>query len=131
MLNTVSLQGRFTKEPDLKKTPSNISVIDFNLAINQKGKTVYIPCVAWRELAETIARYFRKGQMCVLIGELSNNLVTIKGGSDEPKKYAKIEVIVHKIFFVDGNKPKSNEITEDWGKPEGQEYWDDEEDLPF
>ena len=67
MLNTVSLQGRFTKEPDLKKTPSNISVIDFNLAINQKGKTVYIPCVAWRELAETIARYFRKGQMCVLI----------------------------------------------------------------
>ena len=68
MLNTVSLQGRFTRDPDFKKTITGISVVDFNLAVNQGNKTVYVSCVAWRELAETIARYFKKGQMCVIIG---------------------------------------------------------------
>lgn len=69
--------------------------------------------------------------MCVIIGELSSRLITTRDSVDRPQRYTKIEVIVHKIFFVDGNKPESNEITEDWGKPEGQEYWEDEEDLPF
>lgn len=118
MLNTVSLQGRFTKDPDFKKTVAGVSVVDFNLAVNDGNKTVYVPCVAWRELAEGIDRYFKKGQMCVIIGELSNNLVTVK---ESGQKYTKLEVIVHKIFFVDRND-----------KPEEQEYWDDDDDdLPF
>ena len=134
MLNTVSLQGRFTRDPDFKKTITGISVVDFNLAVNQGNKTVYVQCVAWRELAETIDRYFKKGQMCVIIGELSNQLVTTKDSADRTQRYTKIEVIVHKIFFVDRNdKPDVNEPMADWQKaePEEQEYWDDEEDLPF
>ena len=135
MLNTVSLQGRFTRDPDFKKTITGISVVDFNLGVNQGNKTVYVSCVAWRELAETIARYFKKGQMCVIIGELSNKLVTIKDSADRPQRYTKIEVIVHKIFFVDRNdKPEVNEPMEDWQKPEAEEqkYWDDDEDdIPF
>lgn len=135
MLNTVSLQGRFTKDPDLKKTPSNISLVDFNLAVNQGDKTVYVPCVAWRELAETIDRYFTKGQMCVIIGELSSRLITTKDSAGITQRYTKIEVLVHKIFFVDRNdKPEGNEPMEDWEKtePEDQEYWDDDDDdLPF
>ena len=135
MLNTVSLQGRFTKDPDFKKTQNNISLVDFNLAVNQGDKTVYVPCVAWRELAETIDRYFKKGQMCVIIGELSNQLVKIKDSADRPQRYTKMEVIVHKIFFVDRNdKPDVNEPMADWKKPEAepQEYWDDDDDdLPF
>lgn len=128
MLNTVSLQGRFTKDPDFKKTQNNISLVYFNLAVNQNNKTVYVPCVAWRELAETIDRYFKKGQMCVIIGELSNNLVTVK---ESGQKYTKLEVIVHKIFFVDGNNKKaSNEPMEDWQQGEPED-WDDEGDLPF
>ena len=134
MLNTVSLQGRFTRDPDFKKTITGISVVDFNLAVNQDNKTVYVSCVAWRELAETIARYFKKGQMCVIIGELSNKLVTIKDSADRPQRYTKIEVIVHKIFFVDRNDKPVDEPMEDWKKPEAeeQEYWDDDEsDLPL
>lgn len=134
MLNTVSLQGRFTKDPDFKKTQNGISLVDFNLAVNQGNKTVYVPCVAWRELAETIDRYFRKGQMCVIIGELSNQLVTTKDSADRTQRYTKIEVIVHKIFFVDRNDKPVDEPMEDWKKPEAepQEYWDDDDDdLPF
>lgn len=119
MLNTVSLQGRFTRDPDFKKTITGISVVDFNLAVNQGNKTVYVSCVAWRELAETIARYFKKGQMCVIIGELSNKLVTIKDSADRPQRYTKTEVIVHKIFFVDrDNKEDIPEPMEDWQKTE-------------
>ena len=134
MLNTVSLQGRFTKDPDLKKTPSNISLVDFNLAVNDGNKTVYVPCVAWRELADTIDRYFKKGQMCVIIGELSSRLITTKDSVDRPQRYLKLEVIVHKIFFVDRNDKPVDEPMEDWKKPEAepQEYWDDDDDdLPF
>ena len=122
MLNTVSLQGRFTKDPDFKKTQNNISLLYFNLAANQYNKTVYVPCVAWRELAETIDRYFKKGQMCVIIGELSSRLITTRDSVDRPQRYTKIEVIVHKIFFVDRNdKPEVNEPMEDWQKPEAEE----------
>ena len=128
MLNTVSLQGRFTRDPELKKTQNNISLVDFSLAVNQgNNKTVYVPCVAWRELAETIDRYFKKGQMCVIIGELSSRLVTTRDSVDRPQKYAKIEVIVHKIFFVDGNNKKaSSDTMADWQKAEPED-WDDDE----
>lgn len=131
MLNTVSLQGRFTKDPDFKKTQNNISLVDFNLAVNQENKTVYVPCVAWRELAETINKYFKKGQMCVIIGELSSRLITTKDSVDRTQRYLKLEVIVHKIFFVDRSDKPVDEPMEDWEKPEPeeQEYWDD--DLPF
>ena len=134
MLNTVSLQGRFTKDPDFKKTQNGISLVDFNLAVNQGNKTVYVPCVAWRELAETIDKYFKKGQMCVIIGELSSRLITTRDSVDRPQRYTKIEVIVHKIFFVDRNDKPVDEPMEDWEKtePEEQEYWDDDDDdLPF
>ena len=134
MLNTVSLQGRFTKDPDFKKTIHGTSLIDFNLAVNQKNKTIYMPCVAWCELAETIEKYFKKGQMCVVLGELSSRLVTTRDSVDRPQKYAKIEVVVHKIFFVDRNDKPDTAPTEDWQKaePEEQEYWDDDDDdLPF
>ena len=134
MLNTVSVQGRFTKDPDFKKTQNGTSLVDFNLAVNQGNKTVYVSCVAWRELAETIDRYFKKGQMCVIIGELSSGLITTRDSVDRPQRYTKIEVIVHKIFFVDRNDKPVDEPMEDWEKtePEDQEYWDDDDDdLPF
>lgn len=130
MLNTVSLQGRFTKDPDFKKTQNNISLVDFNLSVNQGNKTVYVPCVGLRELAETIDRYFKKGQMCVIIGELNSRLITTKDIADRLQKYLKLEVIVHKIFFVDRNDKPVDEPMENWKKPEQeeQENWDD---LPF
>ena len=73
--------------------------------------------------------------MCVIIGELSNKLVTIRDSANRPQRYTKIEVLVSKIFFVDRNdKEDFPELMEDWEKtePEDQEYWDDEEDdMPF
>ena len=70
--------------------------------------------------------------MCVIIGELSSRLVTTRDSVDRPQKYAKIEVIVHKIFFVDGNNKKaSSDTMADWQKAEPEDWDDDEGDLPF
>ena len=63
--------------------------------------------------------------MCVIIGELSNKLATIKDSAGRPQRYTKIEVIVRKIFFVDRNdKEDIPEPMEDWEKTEqeDQEY---------
>ena len=57
--------------------------------------------------------------MCVIIGELSNKLLTIKDSAGSPQRYTKIEVIVRKIFFVDrDNKEDIPEPMEDWQKTE-------------
>lgn len=73
--------------------------------------------------------------MCVIIGELSNKLVTIKDSAGRPQRYTKIEVIVCKIFFVDRNdKEDIPEPMQDGEKtePKAREYWDDDEDdIPF
>ena len=73
--------------------------------------------------------------MCVIIGELSNKLVTIKDSAGRPQRYTKKEVFMRKMFFVDRNDKKDiPEPMEDWEKtvPEDQEYWDDgEDDIPF
>ena len=70
--------------------------------------------------------------MCVIIGELSNRLVTIKDSADRPQRYTKIEVIVHKIFFVDGNNKKaSSDTMADWQQAEPDDWDEVEKDLPF
>ena len=73
--------------------------------------------------------------MCVVIGELNSRLITAKDSVNRPQKYTKLEVIVHKIFFVDRKERSEASATmEDWQKPDlqEQEYWDcDDDGLPF
>ena len=99
--------------------------IEAELAVSQReGKTVCVPCVAWKELAETINKYCRKGKMCVIIGKLKNRLVSIKDRTERTQRYTKLKILVHKIFFVDREgKEEINELLRDWST--------EEEDLPF
>lgn len=70
--------------------------------------------------------------MCVIIGELSNKLVTIKDSADRPQRYTKTEVIVRKMFFVDGNNKKaSSDTMADWQQAEPDDWDEVEKDLPF
>lgn len=112
MLNTVGLKGRFSNDPDFKKTINGTPLVDFNLEIERiDGKTMYVSCVAWEELAELIDRNFKKGQFCVIQGELNSRLVSKKDSYGRTQRYTKLEVVIKEIYEED---EEEFEYNEDW-----------------
>ena len=107
MLNKVILQGRLTADVELKNTPSGVSVCSFTLAVDRsygEKKADFINCVAWRNTAEFIAKYFGKGKMLIAVGELQVRQYTTNNGE---KRYA-TEVIVNEANFA-GDAAKAAE----------------------
>lgn len=110
--NKVILGGRITADPELKTTQSGIAVTTFSVAVNRKvgkdqeQKTDFITCVAWRNTAEFIARYFHKGSSICVTGSLQQRSWEDNNGN---KRYA-TEVIVDEANFVDG---KNDSVTAD------------------
>ena len=105
-LNKVVLAGRLTAEPELKQTPSGVSVVRVNLAINRRRRgadqndqqqTDFITLVAWRQTAEFISKYFRKGSAMCVTGSIQTNSWTDQQGQ---KRYS-TEVLVDDAMFVD------------------------------
>ncbi len=109
-LNSVTLMGRITKDIELKKVGSDISVCKFSIAVDRQFKdkatgeriTDFIDCQAWRGTADFIARYFEKGSMIAVEGSLQNNNWTDKDGN---KRYSYI-VQVDQAHFC-GSKNES------------------------
>ena len=124
MLNKVILQGRLTNDPELKVTQNGTSVCSFSLAVDRsydKKQTDFINCVAWRNTAEFIAKYFNKGKMLLACGELQVRQYTAQDGS---KRYA-TEVIVNEVNFAGDNSKPADQNTDS-----GFEYITDD-DYPF
>jgi single-strand DNA-binding protein len=105
-LNKVVLAGRLTAEPELKQTPSGVSVVRVNLAINRRRRgadqndqqqTDFITVVAWRQTAEFISKYFRKGSAICVTGSIQTSSWTDQQGQ---KRYS-TEVVVDDAMFVD------------------------------
>ena len=72
-LNKVILGGRMTADPELKQTPQGVSVTSFSIAVNRRGKdaqTDFINCVAWRQTADFICRFFKKGSSICISGSV-------------------------------------------------------------
>jgi single-strand DNA-binding protein len=98
--NKVILGGRLTTDCELKQSPSGLSVTTFSIAINRKGadnKTDFIDVVAWRQTAEFICNYFRKGSSICIVGSLQKREWTDKNGQ---KRFV-TEVIADEVCFVD------------------------------
>ena len=103
--NKVIIGGRLTADPELKTTPSGISVTSFAIAVNRRygGKNGeestadFIGCTAWRQNAEFITRYFRKASSICVVGSLQTRNWT---DNNNVKHYA-TEVVVDEAFFVD------------------------------
>ena len=152
MLNRVILMGRLTADPELKQTPNGISVVSFSLAVDRNfaGKvaerqTDFINCVAWRQTAEFISRYFGKGRMMAVEGSLQVRNYVDK---NENKRQA-VEVVVDQAYFADskstGNAspspaPSYNAapayapvapVAFNSGSVEDFQEIEDEDDLPF
>lgn len=110
--NKVILIGNMTADPELKQTPSGVSVCSFSIAVNRKfaksdegQQTVdFINIVAWRQQAEFVCRYFNKGNPILVCGQLQVRNYTDNQGQ---KRYI-TEVVADEVSFVEGkseNKP--------------------------
>jgi single-strand DNA-binding protein len=113
-LNKVILGGRLTQDIELKQTPSGVSVCSFSIAVkrrtgkDQEQKTDFIDCTAWRQTAEFIARYFRKGSSICVSGSIQKRSWQDQNGQN---RYA-TEVVVDEAMFVDSkNDAQSAEAT--------------------
>ncbi len=106
-LNKVVLAGRLTGDPELKQTTSGVSVTNFSIAINRRfssrngenaeQQTDFINVVAWRQTAEFITKFFRKGSAICLTGSIQTRAWQDTQGQ---KRYA-TEVVVDEAMFVD------------------------------
>ena len=108
-LNKVILAGRLTADPELKTTPSGLSVTSFTVAVDRRfGKdkqTDFISCVAWRQTAEFISRYFHKGSMIAINGSIQQRQYTDKNGN----KRRSAEVVADSVYFADNRRPDGND----------------------
>ena len=112
-LNKVVLAGRLTGDPELKQTPSGVSVTNFSIAINRRfssrngenaeQQTDFINVVAWRQTAEFITKFFRKGSAICLTGSIQTRAWQDTQGQ---RRYA-TEVVVDDAMFVD-SRAESN-----------------------
>ena len=129
MINICALQGRLTYEPELKSTPQGVSLIRFQIAVDRNyqasGKerqADFIDCVAWRQTAEFIKRYFHKGSMIAIEGSIKTQTYTDKDG----KQRKSVEVVCNNVSFCGGKEQTSaGDVSED------VEMLDNSDDLPF
>ena len=121
MLNHICIAGRFTKDPELRRTMSGKAVASFTLAVDRDGEGCdFIPCVAWEKTAEHISNYFYKGKMALVSGRLQQRDYTDKEG----RKRTAYEVVVGRIYFTD-KKEESKPSVADFA------VIDDDDELPF
>ena len=101
MLNTIIIQGRIVRDPELRRTGSGIAVASFTVAVDRdfaqdgKKETDFIDCVAWRQTGEFVSKYFSKGSMIGVKGRLQIRSWTDKDGN----KRRSAEVVADNCYF--------------------------------
>ena len=141
-INKVILMGRFTADPELKKTGDGVSVIRFTVAVNrpkQKDKEQtadFISCVAFRQTAEFISKYFRKGSAIIVFGTIRTGFYE----KDGTRIYT-TDVIADEVNFGESrNQNSESNERMPLSKPttpqndsdgDGEYTFIDDSDLPF
>ena len=108
MLNHITIMGRLTRDPELRRTGSGVAVASFRVAVDRdyqpkdggERKTDFIDCVAWRQTGEFISKYFTKGRMIVVDGRLEMRDWTDKEGN----KRTSAEINVANAYFGDSKR---------------------------
>ena len=108
MLNHITLMGRLTRDPELRRTGSGIAVASFTVAVDRdfggrdggEKETDFIDCVAWRQTGEFVSKYFTKGRMIVVSGRLQIRSWTDKDGN----KRRTAEVVADNCYFGDSKR---------------------------
>ena len=108
MLNHITIMGRLTRDPELRRTGSGIAVASFSVAVDRdfggrdggEKETDFIDCVAWRQTGEFVSKYFTKGRMIVVSGRLQIRSWTDKDGN----KRRTAEVVADNVYFGDSKR---------------------------
>lgn len=133
-MNKICLTGRLTADPELKTTPDGTKVCSFSIAVRRprtKDKTDFINLVAWRNTAEFVTRFFRKGNKIEVSGMLTSRQYKDKDGNNRTV----FEVVVDDAEFAESKKEPSGSENQapaynPYDVPKFDEITDDEE-LPF
>ena len=135
MINSVVIMGRLTYEPELRATPSGVSVVRFQVAVDrsfqkagEERKTDFIDVTAWRQTAEFVCKYFHKGSMIAVERSIQTDNFTDKDGN----KIKSVQVVANQASFC-GSKAESGAHTAGNAPAPDAEFEpiDDDDDLPF
>lgn len=119
-LNKVILGGHLTNDPELRQTASGVTTTTFNIAVNRRfskegqREVDFLTVVAWRQTAEFICRYFKKGSAICVTGSIQTRKWQDKDGNN---RYA-TEIVADEAMFVDGKtdaQSENNVHTQDTG----------------
>ena len=109
-MNKVILIGRITKDPELRKTPTDVSVVQFTIAVNrafqqQNGERQadFINCIAWRNQAENLAKYIKKGGQIAVEGSIQTRSYDDQNGV---RRFV-TEVVCSQITFLESRRQDS------------------------
>lgn len=132
MLNSIVIMGRLTSTPELKTTNSGLSVTSFTVAVDRRfqkqgeeKQTDFLTVVAWRQAADFVCKYFNKGDMIAVQGELQTRRYEDKDGN----KRTATEIIADNVSFCGGKKESAQAAAQT-----GESYDDyagNDDDLPF
>ena len=108
MLNHITIMGRLTRDPELRRTGSGVAVASFTVAVDRdfggrdggEKETDFIDCVAWRQTGEFVSKYFTKGRMIVVSGRLQIRNWTDKDGN----KRRTAEVVADNCYIGDSKR---------------------------
>lgn len=141
MLNSVVLVGRLTKDPELRYTPSNQAVATFSLAVNRRFKNQngereadFINCVIWRQQAENLANWGKKGNLIGITGSIQ----TRNYENQQGQRVYVTEVVAENFQLLESQKERGNQpqvnSQPDFGRNEpmqGNPMDISDDDLPF
>ncbi len=144
MINTVVLMGRLTFDPELRTTPSGVSVVQFQVACDRNyvrqgedRKSDFIDVTAWRQTAEFVSRYFRKGSMIAIEGSIQTDNFTDKDGN----KRKSVRVVANNVSFCGSKAENGTGAAPAFAQPapsyanadnsDFDEIVGDDDDLPF
>ena len=118
-MNKVILMGRLTRDPEMRQSPNGVAVCSFSIAVNRRfakegqQNADFINCTAWRQQAEFICKYFQKGAMIAVVG----NLQSRSWENQEGKRQYSTDVVVDEVYFT-GSKSDSQGSSEGYYAPQ-------------
>ena len=137
MINTAILMGRLTADPELRTTPSGVSVTRFSLALHRsyvpqggERQTDFIDVVAWRKTAEFVCRYFRKGMLVAVQGSIQTRSYTDKQGNNRKA----FEVVADNVHFAEPKREMAQQpvTTHKYINDHSTDFQEvDDDHLPF
>lgn len=131
-MNKVFLIGNLTRDPELRETPSGVSVCRFSIAVgrnytqNGEKQTDFFECVAWRGLGENIAQYCKKGNKVAVSGSIQLRTYEDNNG----QKRQAVDIVTQDIEFLTP-KSREDEFEEPRRKRPTLQPMDDDSDIPF